>query len=110
MRRPPTRESTITLVALLGLLVALGSNAPPGIAASAATAAATSPTLAQANKSTPAPAPIKLLKVEPVKGYVGDSFTVTGDGFTPGKKVDFFWSTVDGAYASKVIPGQRRVP
>ena len=104
MRRPPTRESTITLVALLGLLVALGSNAPREIAASAATAPAISPTLAQANKSTPAPAPIKLLKVEPVKGYVGDSFTVTADGFTPGKKVDFFWSTVDGAYATKVIP------
>ena len=45
-----------------------------------------------------------MLKVEPVKGYVGDSFTVTGDGFTPGQKVDFFWSTVDGAYATKVLP------
>src|SRR5947209_6510711 len=104
MRRPPTRESAITLVALLGLLVGLVSNALPEIAASAATAPAISPTLAQANKSTPAPAPIKLLKVEPVKGYVGDSFTVRGDGFTPGKKVDFFWSTVDGAYVTKVMP------
>ena len=80
---------------MLGLLVALGSNAPPGIAASAATAAAISPTLAQASKSTPTPAPVKLLKVEPVKGYVGDSFTVTGDGFAAGSKVDFFWTTAD---------------
>jgi hypothetical protein len=104
MRRPPTRESAITLVALLGLLVAFDSNAPPEIAPSAATAPAISSTLAQANKSTLAPAPIKLLKVEPVKGYVGDSLTITGDGFTPGKKVDFLWSTVDGAYATKVMP------
>ena len=86
MRRPPTTESALTLVVMLGLLVALGSNAPPEIAASAATAAAISPTLAQANKSTRTPAPVKLLKVEPVKGYVGDSFTVTGDGFTPGSR------------------------
>ena len=104
MPRPPTRASAIALVALLGLPVAFDSNAPPELAPSAATAPAISPTLAQANKSTPAPAPIKLLKVEPVKGYVGDSFTVTADGFTPGQKVDFFWSTVDGAYATRVIP------
>jgi len=103
MTRPPTKESAIALVILLGLLVALNSNAPPEMAAIAATAPTISPTLAQANKSPPAPAPVKLLKVEPVKGYVGDSFTVTADGFTPGQKVDFFWSTVDGAYATKVL-------
>src|SRR5262245_36364195 len=97
MRRSPTRESAITLVALLGLLVALGSNAPPGMAASAAITPAISPVLAQANKSTPAPTPTRLLKVEPIKGYAGDSFTVTADGFTPGQKVDFSWSTLDGA-------------
>ena len=58
--------------------------------------------LAQSSKSNGAPASIKLLKVEPVKGYVGDSFTVTGDGLPAGKKVDFFWSTVDAEYATKV--------
>ena len=104
MRRPLTRESTITLVALLGLLVALGSNAPRGIAASVATAPAISPTLAQANKSTPAPAPIKLLKVEPVKGYVGDSFAITGDGFAAGSRMDFFWTTADATYVTKITP------
>jgi hypothetical protein len=104
MPRPPTRESAITLVALLGLLVLFDSNRPPEMAVSAATAPTISRTLAQANKSSAVPAPIKLLKVEPVKGYVGDSLTVTGDGFIPGKKVDFFWSTVDGAYTTKVIP------
>ena len=48
-------------------------------------------------------APLKLLKVEPVKGYVGDSFTVIGDGLTPGKKVEFFWSTAEANYATKVM-------
>ena len=48
-------------------------------------------------------APLKLLKVEPVKGYVGDSFTVMGDGLTPGKKVEFFWSTAEAIYATKVM-------
>ena len=104
MRRPPTKESAITLVALLGLLVALGSNAPRGIAASAATAAAISPTLAQANKSTAAPAPIKLLKVEPVKGYVGDSFAITGDGFAAGSRSGFFLDNRRCTYVTKVTP------
>jgi hypothetical protein len=104
MPRPLTRESAITLVVLLGLLVLFDSNRPPEMAVSAATAPTISPTLAQANRFSAVPAPIKLLKVEPVKGYVGDSFTVTGDGLIPGKKVDFFWSTVDGAYTTKVIP------
>ena len=104
MGKPPAKESAITLVALLGLLVAFGSNALPEFAASGAMAPVVSPSLAQTDQSTAAPAPVKLLKVEPVKGYTGDSFTVTGDGFTPGNKVDFFWSTVDGAYATKVTP------
>ena len=103
MRRPPTSEcnyarSTARTASRLGLQRAARDCCFCGYRP------AISPTLAQANKSTPAPAPIKLLKVEPVKGYVGDSFTVTGDGFTPGKKVDFFWSTVDGTYATKVMP------
>ena len=104
MRKPPATESAFALVALLGLLVAFDSNALLQFAASGATAPVVSPLLAQANQSTAALAPVKLLKVEPVKGYAGDSFAVTGDGFTPGKKVDFFWSTVDGAYATKVMP------
>jgi len=30
--------------------------------------------------------PIKLLNVEPVKGYAGETFTVHGDGLPAGKK------------------------
>jgi hypothetical protein len=58
--------------------------------------------LAQSSKSIGAPAPIKLLQVEPVKGYVGDFFTVAGEGLPAGKKVEFFWSTVDAEYTTKV--------
>ena len=29
---------------------------------------------------------------------------MTGDGFAPGKQVDFFWTTVDGAYVTKIMP------
>ena len=104
MARHPTKESAIAFAALLGLLVASNSNAPTETAAIAASAPAISPTLAQADKSPLAAAPVKLLKVEPVRGYVGDSFTVTGDGFTPGQKVDFLWSTVGGTYTTKILP------
>jgi hypothetical protein len=47
--------------------------------------------------------PIKLLKVEPVKGYVGETFTVRGDGLPAGKKVEFLWSTVDASFLTKVM-------
>jgi len=47
--------------------------------------------------------PIKLLKVEPVKGYVGETFTVHGDGLPAGKNVEFFWSTVDASFLTKVM-------
>ncbi|MEO6164498.1 MAG: hypothetical protein ABIP88_10195 [Candidatus Binatia bacterium] len=49
------------------------------------------------------PAPIKLLKVEPVKGYAGDSFTIASEGLPAGKKVEFFWTTVDARYVTKVL-------
>lgn len=49
------------------------------------------------------PAPLKLLKVEPVRGYVGAPFTITGDGFPAGKKVELLWSTVDARYVTKVL-------
>jgi hypothetical protein len=46
---------------------------------------------------------IKLLKVEPVKGYVGEPFTVHGDGLPAGKKVEFLWSTVEASFLTKVM-------
>jgi len=59
--------------------------------------------LAQSVQSDAAPKPIKLLKVEPVKGYAGDSFTISGEGLVAGKKVEFFWSTADAQYLTKVL-------
>jgi len=66
-------------------------------------AAANPPLVAQISQPNGAPAPIKLLKVEPVTGYAGDSFTVSGDGLPAGKNVEFFWSTADGEYLTKVL-------
>jgi hypothetical protein len=83
------RRRAITGLALgVGLLLAFASNQPSESAAPAPSAAA--------------PAAVKLLKVEPVKGYVGDSFTVTGSGFPSGKQVELFWATADAAYLTKV--------
>ncbi len=98
----PTVGLVFAAVVLRGLLAAHGSD-PPFEATDHPTAApATLPIVSQAVRLSAAPAPLKLLKVEPVKGYVGDSFTVTGDGLAPGKKVEFFWTTVDAAYLTKV--------
>jgi hypothetical protein len=92
----------LALVVLFGLLAVSGHNIRANYTVTAANA--NSPILAQISKPNETPTALKLMKVEPVKGYAGDSITVTGDGFPPGKQVDFFWSTVDGAYATKVIP------
>ena len=59
--------------------------------------------LGSANVAGAQPAPIKLLKVEPVKGYTGDSFTIAGEGLPAGRTVEFFWSTVDARYLTKVL-------
>ena len=92
-RKLPRTGLALALLAILALIVTYR------------TAATSTPAvLAQATQPSTTPPPIKLLKVEPVKGYTGDSFTVTGDGLAPGKKVDFFWSTADGAYVTKVMP------
>ena len=48
-------------------------------------------------------APVKLLKVEPVKGYAGDSFTISAEGLPAGKKAEFFWSTAEAGYLTKVL-------
>jgi len=53
-------------------------------------AAGLRPALAQTVKSASPLVAVKLLKVEPVKGHVGDSFTITGEGLPAGKTVEFF--------------------
>lgn len=85
-------------LALLGLLLlpaACGGEdkAAPGSSANLATAA---PPAASAP-----PAPQKLLKVEPVQGAVGDTFTITGQGLPPNKDVQFVWATAEGSYVTK---------
>jgi hypothetical protein len=88
----------LALLVLLGLLAASGYSLRPD---SMATAASTP--IAQISKPNGTRGPLKLLKVEPVKGYVGDTFTVTGDGLTPGKNVEFLWATASAAYLTKVL-------
>ena len=57
-----------------------------------------------ATNGTGTPAALKLLKVEPVKGHSGDSFTITADGLPANQQIEFFWSTVDGSYVTRVLP------
>src|SRR4029077_3876553 len=91
-RRLPRTEQALAVLVVLALIIVLRPAA-----------SLTSPALAQAPKPNAVPALVKLLKIEPVKGFAGDSFTITGDGLTPGKKVDFFWSSVEAAYITKVM-------
>jgi hypothetical protein len=99
----PIAGLKLALVVLLGPLVAHGSNATSESKAHPTASSPTLPVVAQAARSSAAPVPLKLLKVEPVRGYVGDSFTVKGDGFVPGKNVEFFWATADAAYLTRVL-------
>ena len=99
-----TRKFAIVLLALV--LFAAGQWIATDAAERATSrqlAPSNSDVVAQEPKSNGAPSPLKLLKVEPVKGYSGDSFTVTGEGFPANKKVEVLWSTVDAAYVTKVL-------
>jgi hypothetical protein len=103
---PVSRGLQIALIAfallvLLALLAASGYSLRPDSTAIAASA--NSPIVAQTSKPNATTAPLKLLRVEPVKGYTGESFTVTADGLAPGKQVEFYWATVDAAYVTKVL-------
>jgi len=98
----PLAGLAVVLIVGVRLLVAHASNAPSNLPADP-TAAAHPIIVAQNTKLATAPAATKLLRVEPVKGYVGDSFTISGEGLPAGKKVEFFWTTVEAAYVTKVM-------
>ena len=102
-----------TILFVLVLLVAggwialyAGGRVPASrVAESSATAQkATIQLAAQTVDTQEAPPALKLLKVEPVKGYVGDPFTVSGEGFPAGATVEIVWSTVEASYITKVLP------
>jgi hypothetical protein len=101
LRKLPIAAPALALLVALGMRATAGAN-PPSDANSATALASAQLLISQAVRASDQPKPIKLLKVEPVKGYIGDSFTITGDGLAAGKTVEFFWSTVDAAYATKV--------
>lgn len=48
-------------------------------------------------------APLKLLKIQPDTGYVGASFSVTGEGLPPNQSVDLMWGTWDATYSTNVM-------
>ena len=98
----------VLVLSVAGGWVALyaGGRVPVSrVAESSATAQkATIQFAAQTGLTQEAPPALKLLKVEPVKGYVGDPFTVSGEGFPAGATVEIVWSTVEASYITKVLP------
>lgn len=102
----------ILVLTVLGMLLAAcggggassgHSKAPAGPAtASLAVPPAAGP---QAPASAAAAATdYKLLKTSPESGFVGASFTITGEALPANKPVSFVWVTVDGSYAMNVLP------
>jgi hypothetical protein len=83
------------------LLGCYGGRSGPAGNASDGTAA-TGNDVAPAAAAATVPAALKLLKVEPVRGYAGDSFTVSGEGLMPGKQIGLFWTTAAAAYRTRV--------
>jgi hypothetical protein len=96
----------LVLLAACGAIALYAAGRAPGIAVadSFRTAQNGNPSAAHAPVTHELPPALKLLKVEPVKGYVGDPFTVSGEGFAAGAAVEFFWSTVEATYVTKVLP------
>ncbi|MBI2999009.1 MAG: hypothetical protein HYY46_11275 [Deltaproteobacteria bacterium] len=102
-RGQPATGLALALLVLRGMSVAYGADPLSDPTAPRTSAPATLLATSQAAAPGSAYRPLKLLKVEPVKGYAGDPFTVTGDGLTPGKRVEFFWVTADATYLTKTM-------
>ena len=73
-----------------------GVAAPPVSSPSASAATSIAPAVT--------PLPLKLLKASPEKGFVGSSFSLTGEGLTPNKDVSFLWATWQGSYSTDAGP------
>lgn len=106
MNRPywsRTRQLTIfgigtLLAAFAVVLSACDKGAAPATPTAAKAATATTAPTAAATTPTATAVPLKTLKVTPDVGPVGTSFTITGQGFAPGKSVEFVWGTFTGTY------------
>src|ERR1043166_5226705 len=92
-KRSPRTGQAVALLVMLAVIVVFRTAGTQALSA-----------VAQTANFNGATAAVKLLKVEPVKGFIGNSFTISGDSLTPGKKVEFFWSSVNAGYTTKVLP------
>lgn len=91
----------ISLLVMAWLMAACGgqSNAPLAPAVSP-----TPPSDTPNAVPTTTSVPLNALKVDPVTGEAGDTFTVSGGGFPAGKTVDLVWVTAQGNYVTEVVP------
>jgi hypothetical protein len=112
MRKELRNIISFAVVGLLPLLAACTSastaatpapTASPSLSpASVPSSPAVSPSASPAPSTTTAP-DLKLLKVTPDKGRIGDLLNVTGDGLPPNQKVQLQWVTMDGGFDDKVF-------
>lgn len=96
--------------ALLGILGATfgcndaGTN-PTATTAPAATATTEVASAAQVvGEATATPIPLLALKVDPIQGYVGEQFTVVGEGLPPGKQAELQWVGWEAVHVTAVSP------
>ena len=91
----------LTLV-LTSVLTACAGESKPAPAPVTPAPAAT--TAAPVVAPTAASVSLKVLNVDPVKGNIGERFTITAEGLAPSKEGELAWATVDGSYSTKVFP------
>ena len=111
------------LMLFLALVLAACNGTAKDISSAPAVTTAPPPSLAS-QEVAPAPiavsVPQKLLRVEPVKGFVGDSFTITAEGLQAGQEIEFQWASWEGNYMTQALANsvqfqertyeQKRVP
>jgi hypothetical protein len=95
------RRFTGGMAALLGLLLVAYVGVPQHASAASTPLASTS---LQFSAAQATPTPIVLLKVEPVKGFGGEPFTVRGEGLPPDSELEFVWVTWEGSYELNILP------
>lgn len=96
------RVFCLLALVVIGVMTACATESKPVTAPIAPAPLSTA--AAPAAAPTAAPVVMKVLKVDPVKGYIGERFTITAEGLAPNKEGELAWATVDGSYSTKVFP------
>ncbi len=94
----------VLAMVLATMAAACGGEEPTPLPTATQSQPAITPTSQAPQAPTATQVALKLLKTQPDTGFIGDGFTMTGDGLPANKEIEFVWVTVDGSFDALAKP------